>query len=293
MRTLLLCTLILASTLVRAQETDFDAIQIKINDVAPGVYFLEGNGGNIGVSTGSDGVFIIDDQFRELSAKIKAALATLNPAPVKFVLNTHFHFDHSDGNENFGADGAIIIAHQTARERMMRDHSFELLGLSQQAYDASGLPKLTFNDGMTLHFNGNTVNVHHFGPAHTDTDAVYHFVEANVIHTGDIFVTYGLPFIDVPNGGNLNGTIRAMHQIIALADNDTKIIPGHGGLATKADMLAYVTMLETIRDRVWGGVLQGKSLEEITATEPASGYDNGGLVSGANFTKIAYDSFFK
>jgi cyclase len=292
MRKFLLAALLISYSL-HAQDTDFDAIQIKVNDVAPGVYFLEGNGGNVGVSVGDDGVFIIDDDFAELSDKIKAVLARLHPAPVKFVLNTHFHFDHTGGNGNFGADGAILVAQDKARDRLTRAHEFSMLGLSQQAYGSDGLPKLTFTEEMTLHFNGNTVNVRHLGPAHTDTDAIYHFIEANVIHTGDIFVTYGLPFIDVPNGGNLNGTIRAMHQIIVLANDATRIIPGHGTLSTKADMVAYVQMLETVRDRVWDGVRQGKTLEAILATEPTRGFDNGGLVSGENFTRIAYDSFFK
>jgi cyclase len=293
MRKLLAGAMLLASSCLRAQESEFDAIQIVVHDVTPGIYYLEGAGGNIGVSVGDDGMFIIDDQFAALSEKIKAALAGLHPESVKYVFNTHFHYDHSEGNANFGADGAIIVAHEHARERMTRGAVFSMLNASQPAYPAIALPQITFTDGMTLHFNGNTVNVYHFGSAHTDTDAVYHFVESNVIHTGDVFVTYGYPFIDVPNGGNLNGTIRAMHAILALADDDTKIIPGHGALSTKADMLAYVDMLELIRYRVWDGIEQGMTLEAITATEPARGFTNVGDVNAENFTKIVYDSFFK
>jgi glyoxylase-like metal-dependent hydrolase (beta-lactamase superfamily II) len=283
------CAALVVSTPLLAQ----DEVRITANDVAPGIYFLEGDGGNIGVSGGADGTFIIDDQFAELSARIKAALAELNPAPARFVFNTHFHFDHTGGNENFGADGAIIIAHDNVRERMSHDQMISILNVPQPASNPVGLPQITFTDEMTLHFNGHTVNIRHFGPAHTDTDAIYHFVEANVIHTGDVFVRYGYPFVDVPNGGNLNGMIRTMHALIALANDATKIIPGHGALSTKADMLAYVDMLETIRDRVWDGMQQGMTLQQITATEPARGYDNGGFVNAENFTKTVYDSFFK
>ena len=274
-------------------QTDYDAIRITATDVLPGIWYLQGDGGNIGLSTGEDGVFIIDDQFAPLTEKIKAKIAEFSSEPVKFVINSHFHFDHSDGNENFGAGGAIIIAHENARIRMSEDHVISILELDQLAYDETGLPKITFTEDMSLHFNGHTVQLHHFGPGHTDTDAVIHFVEANVIHTGDVFVRYGLPFIDVPNGGNLNGMIRVMHGIIGLADENTKIIPGHGELASRADMEAYVSMLETIRDRVYEGIKAGMTLSQITATEPTRGFAGGGFLNNENFTKIAYDSFFK
>jgi glyoxylase-like metal-dependent hydrolase (beta-lactamase superfamily II) len=285
--------LLLGAATGKAQELDPDQVTIVTNDVSAGLYYLEGNGGNIGLSVGDDGVFMIDDQFAPLTAKIKATIDDLSNEPVKFVFNTHFHFDHSDGNENFGAGGALIVAHENARTRMSSDQLISVLNQPQLAYDEVGLPKITFTDEMTLHFNGNTMQVHHFGSGHTDTDAIYHFVEANVIHTGDVFVRYGLPFIDVPNGGNLNGMIRAMHEIIALADDNTKVIPGHGQLSTKADMEAYVQMLETIRDRVYAGITAGMSLDEITATVPTRDYPQEGFINNAAFSKIAYDSFFK
>ena len=285
--------LLLAASAALAQETDYDAIQITATDVVPGIYYLEGNGGNIVLSVEADGVFIIDDQFAPLTAKIKAKIAQYSDQPVKFVINSHFHFDHSDGNENFGAGGAIIVAQDNARIRMSRDHKISVLNLDQLAYDEVGLPKITFTDEMTLHFNGHTVQLHHYGSGHTDTDAVIHFVDANVIHTGDVFVRYGLPFIDVPNGGNLNGMIRVMHEIIALADDNTRVIPGHGQLSSRADMVDYVTMLETIRDRVYAGIKAGQSLAQITASDPTRGYAGGGFLNNENFTKIAYDSFFR
>ena len=284
---------LMAAILPVQAQTDYDAIEISVTDVVPGIYYLEGDGGNIGLSVGEDGVFIIDDQFAPLTEKIKARISDYSNQPVKFVINSHFHFDHTDGNQNFGAGGSIIIAHENARIRMSEDQLISVLNQDQFAYDEVGLPKITFTEDMSLHFNGQTVRLHHFGPGHTDTDAIIQFVDANVIHTGDVFVRYGLPFIDVPNGGNLNGMIRAMHGIIELADGNTKIIPGHGQLSTRADMVAYVDMLETIRDRVYEGIQAGMTLEQITATEPARGYAGGGFLNNENFTKIAYDSFFK
>lgn len=293
MRKLLSYAVLLAPAFLHAQETDFAAVQITVNDVVPGIYALEGEGGNIGVSIGEEGVFIIDDQFAELSDKIKAAIAGLSPAPVKYVFNTHFHFDHTGGNENFGADGAVIVAHDNTRARMASAQTIPVFNQVQPASAPIGLPQITFSEAMTLRFNGNTVNAYYFGSAHTDTDAVYHFVEANVIHTGDVFVRYGLPFVDVVNGGNVNGMIRNLHAILALANDTTKIIPGHGELATKADMLAYVDMLEAVRYRVWDGIQQGMTLEALVASDPTRDFVNAGPIDGATFTKLVYDSFFK
>jgi cyclase len=282
----LLCTPILVFA-----QTDFDEIEITVSEVTNGIYMLEGSGGNIGLSVGEDGVFIIDDQFGPLTGKIKAAIAEYSNDDVQFVFNTHFHYDHSDGNENFGAGGAIIIAQNNARMRMTEDNFLQVVNVQQNAYNADGLPKITFTDSMTLHYNGHTLQARHFGSGHTDGDTILKFEEANVIHTGDVFVRYGLPFIDVPNGGNLNGIIRVMHGAIAMADADTKVIPGHGQLSGRQDMLDYVEMLETIRDRVYEGITAGMTLEQITATNPVRGYPEG-FLNNESFSKIAYDSFF-
>ncbi|MFT5321387.1 MAG: cyclase [Pseudohongiellaceae bacterium] len=282
----LLCTPIFVSA-----QTDFDEIEITVNEVTNGIYMLEGSGGNIGLSVGEDGVFIIDDQFGPLTQKIKTAIAAYSNDDVQFVFNTHFHYDHSDGNENFGAGGAVIIAQDNARMRMTEDNFLQVVNVQQNAYNADGLPKITFTDSMTLHYNGHTLQAMHFGSGHTDGDTILKFEEANVIHTGDVFVRYGLPFIDVPNGGNLNGIIRVMHGAIAMADADTKVIPGHGQLSGRQDMLDYVEMLETIRDRVYEGIKAGLTLEQITATNPVRGYPEG-FLNNESFSKIAYDSFF-
>jgi cyclase len=286
--TLLLCL----PGLTQAQD-DFDAVQITVEEVRNGIYMLQGSGGNIGLSVGDDGVFIIDDQFAPLTEKIRSAIARYSRENVQFVFNTHFHYDHTDGNENFGTGGAIIVAQENARLRMSQDNFLQVVNVQQEAYDPVGLPKITFTDSMTLHYNGHTLNARHFGSGHTDGDTIVKFEEANVIHTGDVFVRYGLPFIDVPNGGNLNGMIRVMRELIAWSDDDTLIIPGHGQVSRRQDMVDYVQMLETIRDRVYEGISAGMSLEAITATVPTRDYPASGFLNNASFTKIAYDSFFQ
>ena len=284
-------SLLITPLCIFAQD-DFDAIEITVNEVSEGIYFLEGSGGNIGLSVGEDGVFIIDDQFAPLTEKIKVAIAEYSSEDVQFVFNTHFHYDHTDGNENFGAAGAIIVSQDNARLRMTQDNFLQVVNVQQNAYNVDGLPKVTFTDSITLHYNGHTLHARHFGRGHTDGDAIVKFEEANVIHTGDVFVRYGLPFLDVPNGGNLNGMIRVMHEIIAMADDRTKIIPGHGELSSRQDMVDYVSMLEIIRDRVYEGIKAGMTLEQITASKPIRGYPEG-FLNNESFSKIAYDSFFQ
>ena len=180
---------------------DFDAIKIKTKKLSESIYMLEGSGGNIGVCIGEDGTFIIDDQFAPLTEKITAAIGKITPKPGQFLINTHWHFDHTDGNENFGSAGAIIVSHENSRKRMARDEVVALVGTEQKAYSRDGLPKITFKESMSFHYNGETINIFHIGRAHTDGDAIVHFVESNVLHMGDVFVRYVFPFIDEPNGG--------------------------------------------------------------------------------------------
>ena len=262
-------TFLLLPSLVLSQ--DFDNIEITTIPVRDGIYVLQGSGGNIGVSTGADGVLIIDDQFAQLTNKIEAAIAELNDQGVKFVVNSHFHYDHSDGNENFGRAGAYIVAQDNSRRRM---ESTQVLsnGRVQEAYDDVGLPKITFFDAMRFYFNGNTVDLVNSGAGHTDGDAQVFFREANVIHTGDMFVRYGLPFIDQNNGGSLDGMIDALSNIASLIDDDTIIIPGHGQLSNRDDLLEYRNMLVVIRGQLTRAKVQGLSTQEMLATEPADGY---------------------
>jgi len=251
---------------------DFDAIQITTIPVRDGIYMLQGSGGNIGVSIGEDGTFIVDDQFAPLTDKIAAAIAVLTDKPVAFVVNSHFHFDHTGGNENFGRAGAYIVAQDNSRRRMEATQVLAGSGRVQEAYDDVGLPKITFFDAMRFYFNGNTVELVNTGDGHTDGDAQVYFREANVIHTGDMFVRYGLPFIDQNNGGSTEGMIAALSKIAALINNDTIIIPGHGQLSTRDDLITYRNMLVVIRGKLLQARAQGLTPEQMLASTPADGY---------------------
>ena len=264
-----LLTLLFFSSLAPAQ--DFANIEITTTPIRDGIYMLQGSGGNIGVSTGADGTLIIDDQFAPLTDKITAAIRELTNQPVNFVVNSHFHYDHSDGNENFGRAGAYIVAQDNSRRRM---ESTQVLanGRVQEAYDAVGLPKITFFDAMRFYFNGNTVELVNTGSGHTDGDAQVYFRQANVIHTGDMFVRYGLPFIDQNDGGSLDGMIDALSNIAGLIDNDTIIIPGHGQLSDRNDLLEYRNMLVVIRGNLVRAKVQGLTTEQMLVIEPADGY---------------------
>ena len=251
---------------------DFDQVQITTTPVRGSIYMLQGSGGNIGVSIGDDGTFIVDDQFAPLTEKIQAAIRELTPSPVAFVVNSHWHYDHSDGNENFGRAGALIVSQDNSRKRMETRQVVSLNGRIQEPYDPVGLPKITFHESMRFYYNGDLIDVLHHGPGHTDGDAVIYFRDTNVVHTGDVFVRYGLPFIDNPNGGSLDGVIDATWAIAGLIDDDTVIIPGHGQLSTREDLLEYRDMLVTIRERIRGQMARGHTADQIVASNPAEGF---------------------
>ena len=251
---------------------NFDSVEIKITKLTESIYMLEGSGGNIGVLVGNDGIVIIDDQFAPLTEKIKKALTAISNKPVKFVINTHFHGDHTGGNENFGGQGAIIVSHDNARKRLSVDYLFEAMKQTQKALSYEGLPEVTFADSITFHMNGETVHVFYAKNAHTDGDIIIHFKEANIFHTGDVFVRYGFPFIDQGGGGSIDGMIKAIENLIAVTNDQSKIIPGHGNLSTKKDLIDYKDMLVTVRKRVADGIKQGKTLQQIADSDPLKGY---------------------
>ena len=265
---LLLCFIFCSS--VDAQN--FDSVEIRTTKLTESIYMLEGSGGNIGALIGNDGIIIIDDQFAPLTEKIKAALSKISDKPVKFVLNTHFHGDHAGGNENFGNQGAIIVAHDNARKRLSVDYFFEAHNQTQKASPYEALPKVTFADSVTFHMNGQTVHVFYVKNAHTDGDIIIHFKESNILHCGDVFVRYGFPFIDQGAGGSIDGMINAIERLIAVTNDQSKIIPGHGQLSTKKDLVDYRTMLVTVRNKVADGIKQGKTLQQIADSDPLKGY---------------------
>ncbi len=269
---------------------DFENIQIQTTRVTESIYMLQGSGGNIGVSIGDDGTFIVDDQFAPLTDKIVAAIAELTDHPVDFVINSHWHYDHSDGNENFGRAGAIIVAQENSRRRMETDQVVSLSNRPQPAYSEEGLPKITFLESMRFYYNDNTIDVIHTGPGHTDGDAQVYFRDANVFHTGDMFFSSGRPFIDQPNGGSTDGMIDALWSIAGLIDDDTVIIPGHGQLSTRTDLLEYRMMLVTIRGRIKDQIAQGRSVDQVVAANPARGYAEPGAGT-ERWLRAAYEEY--
>jgi cyclase len=251
MRIKLLAVAALAAAPAAAQQ-DFSQVEIKADKVAEGVYMLTGRGGNIGLSVGKSGALMVDGQYRQLSAKILAAVKAITPEPLRIVANTHWHSDHVDGNENLGRAGALLVAHENVRRRMSSEQFMGIFGRKVPPSPEGALPVVTFTDAVTFHWNGDEIHVFHVDPAHTDGDAVVHFVKADVIHMGDLFFNGGYPFIDTSSGGRIDGVIAAADKVLALAGADTRIIPGHGPLATKADLQSYRDTLSTLRGRIVG-----------------------------------------
>jgi glyoxylase-like metal-dependent hydrolase (beta-lactamase superfamily II) len=258
---------------LRAQMGDPSKVNVKVTPVAAGVSMIEGAngfaGGNVTVSAGSDGLFLIDDELAPLSPKLKAALATLSKKPVRFVVNTHWHSDHTGGNPAMAAAGAVIVAQENVRKRVSVDQVIEFMGnkTTVPALPPAALPVVTFADDVTLNVNGDEVHVMHVPPAHTDGDAIVHFKKANVIATGDTVVG-GFPLVDSGSGGSFDGFLTAADKILALADDNTKIVPGHGPLMTRADLVAFRQMLVEARDRIEKLMAAKKTVDEAKAAEP-------------------------
>jgi glyoxylase-like metal-dependent hydrolase (beta-lactamase superfamily II) len=241
-------------------QQDFSKVEIKAEKLSDTVYMLTGEGGNIGLSIGEDAVLMIDDQFAPLTPKIQEAIAKLTPKPVKLLVNTHWHSDHTGGNENFGRAGALIVAHENVRKRLSTDGFVEFLGMKTKAEPRIALPTITFARETVFNVNGDELRVVHVPNAHTDGDAIVYFTKSNVIHMGDIFFNKLYPFIDSSSGGSAAGVIASADRVLKTAREDTRIIPGHGPLASKADLKAYRDMLATVSGRIQKQVKSGKSL---------------------------------
>ena len=275
----------------QAQEDKFAGVEIKTHQVVPGIYMLVGKGGNIGVSAGADGVFMIDDQFAPLTDRITAAVAALSDQPIRFLVNTHWHGDHTGGNENLGNQGVLIVAHDNVYERMSGDTEIAAFNTVVPASPKVALPVITFNDNVTFRLNGEEISVVHYRNSHTDGDSVIHFRNANVIHTGDIWFNGFYPFIDVSSAGSIDGIISSVKTLLGLADDNTRIIPGHGPLSDKQGLQGYLEMLETVRDRMNKLIAEGISLEEIIELKPNADYDaalGNGFINPEQFLRILY-----
>src|SRR2546423_291850 len=282
--------LVFAVAPAAAAQVNYDTVQVRTLKVGDGVYMLQGAGGNIGVSVGSDGVILVDDQFAPLSDKIKAAVAALG-GPIRFLLNTHWHGDHTGGNENFAKSGVVIVAHENVRRRMSVEQFVAVFNQRVPASPTGALPVVTFTDAVTFYLNGDSINVFHVAPAHTDGDAIIWFRRANVIHMGDTFFNGRYPLIDLSSGGSIDGMVGAADRVLALADANTKIIPGPGPLGDRAALQAYRTMLATIRDRIRQAVTAGRTLEQVQAAKPTAEFDavwGSGRITPTLFVEMLY-----
>jgi glyoxylase-like metal-dependent hydrolase (beta-lactamase superfamily II) len=266
---------------------------VETTRLTDNLHMLKGSGGNLVVCTGDDGIFLVDDQYAPLTERILAAIAEIQEGPVRFVVNTHWHFDHTGGNENFGKAGSVLVAHENVRERMSADQFNRFLDREIPASPHVALPVVTFDAGVTFHLNGQTLEVRHFANAHTDGDAAVFFREANVIHTGDI-VFYGLyPFVDVDSGGSIDGIIDACEVFLEEADAETQFVVGHGPLIGRAELETYLDMMVEIRARIATRIEAGDDLAAVQASRPTADWDEtwgNTWLNGDQITELVYRS---
>ena len=260
--------------LMAAFGWDFDKAEIRTEKLDDNFYVLFGLGGNIGVSIGPQGTLIVDDQFPEMIPKVNAALGKLGSEKINFAINTHWHFDHAEGNLALGPDGTWVVAQENSREKMLSDNVINLVSAQylQKAYPKDALPVMTFGDRMQFHFNDQTIDLLHFGPAHTTGDAAIYFRGVNAIHMGDVF-NRGYPFIDADSGGEIDGMIAFCEAVLGVIDQQTKVIPGHGEVSDYAGLASYIAMLKTVRLRVNELIADGKTFEQILAAKPTAEFD--------------------
>lgn len=269
----LLLSIVFTSTDSIAHANEQPEVKIKTEQLSDGLYVLFGQGGNIGLSVGDDGVYIIDDQYAPLTDKISAAIDKVTDKPIRFVINTHWHGDHTGGNENFGKAGAVIVAHDNVRKRMSTKQVMKAFGREVEASPKAALPVITFDNELSLHLNDDDMRVYHVANAHTDGDAIIYFEKDNILHMGDTYFNIGYPFIDVGSGGSIDGYIKAVERGLSLSDTDTKIIPGHGPMSNKAELQKFGSMLKALRDKVAKLKDEGRSLEEVIEAKPSAEYD--------------------
>lgn len=272
-------------------QQDFSTVEIKTTKVTDGIYMLEGAGGNLGLCVGEDGTFLIDDQYAPLTEKILTAIREVTDQPVKYVFNTHWHGDHTGGNENFGKAGALLVAHEFVRARMSVEQFMSAFNSKVPASPAEALPVVTFSETVTFHLNNDEIQAVYAGPAHTDGDSFIYFKKANVIHTGDLYFSDGYPFIDQSSGGSLTGMIRAVDQILGLIDRDTRIISGHGSLKAVSDYKEFRDMLATVKSRISRLIQKSMSLQEVIEAKPTKDLDEQwgqSFMKPDDFVRIAY-----
>ena len=285
----MLCLSLVLAAPAGAQDRDFSKVEVKAEKVAGNVYMLTGSGGNIGLSIGEDGVVVIDDQFAPLAAKIQAAIKGLTDKPVRFVLNTHWHFDHTGGNEDFGKS-ATLIAHDNVRKRLA-EGSAGLLGNKIDPAPKGALPIITFDQSLTVHLNGEDIRALHYAKGHTDGDSIVYFPQSNVVHMGDDFVTYGFPFVDVSSGGSVLGMVANDEKAMGSLPSDVKVIPGHGPVSSKADVAKFTEMLRDCIGLVDAARKQGKTLAQMKQENVLAKYDalGQGFIKTPDFIDLIYN----
>ncbi|MEP6738529.1 MAG: MBL fold metallo-hydrolase [Chryseolinea sp.] len=275
-----------------AQE-NFDSVKVTAQKLSDHVYMLKGAGGNIGILVGNDGTLMVDDQFAPLTNKINGVIKSIDPGEIRFLINTHIHGDHSGSNENFKRMGATVVAQDNVFKRMSSESVNSRTKEVTPPRDKDAWPVVTFPNSMTLHLNDETIELVYFGPAHTDGDLAVWFKGANIFHMGDMFVTYGYPYIDYGSGGSVNGFIANLDKVIGLMNDQTKIIPGHGDICTINDVKTLRNKIADIRDQVAAALKKGKKPEEITGMGITDKYEaelGKGFIKGKDFVLLAAEN---
>lgn len=281
------------AVLALAVATPAQEPRIRTVAVAGNVHMLMGQGGNIGVCVGEDGTFLIDDQFAPMHDQIKAAVEELTDEPVRFLVNTHWHGDHTGGNERFGEAGAVIVAHENVRKRLSVEQFQKSLGRKTPPSPKAALPVITFASDVAFHMNGEDIRVHHVDPAHTDGDSIVWFEKANVVHMGDVFFNGAYPFIDLDSGGSLRGMIAAVDHVLGKIDDRTKVIPGHGELGDKAALQRYRDLLAEVQERMRKLIAAGRTIDDVLAEKPTAEWDEQwgkGFMKPEVWVRIVYDA---
>ena len=291
MKSLLLIAILFASiNSLSAQNKPVEITTFQLSDT---VYMLKGRGGNVGISTGGDGLYIIDDQIRPVTSQLLQAIRKVSDEPIRFVINTHYHADHTGGNETIGAAGTVIISHDNIRKRMTTEQVSVFMQNTTPPYPKDALPILTFNDRMSLHLNGETATAYYVANGHTDGDSIIHFPGSNVIHMGDMFFNAQYPYVDLDAGGSIQGMVAAADLALSLADESTRIIPGHGPLGMTEDLKNYRDYLINAGANVQELIDKDMSLQQVIAAEPTKEWDESlgkAWITPAQFTTFIYNS---
>ena len=284
--------LLMAAFVAKAQQ-NFDTVKIRPIKVTDQIYMLKGSGGNIGLLIGNDGLMMVDDQFAPLSNKIIEAIKSISQNSIRFLVNTHIHGDHTGGNDNFSKQGVTVVAHDQVRERMKKEQVNKRMNRTTPPREKDALPVVTFSDKLNFHLNDEEIELVHLDRGHTDGDVAVYFKKANVIHTGDAFVRYGYPFIDTDSGGGINGFISSLDKLLLIMNDQTKVIPGHGELATKVDVKTLREQITDILDQVAKALKKGKKVGEISSLGITDKYDEKlgkGFLKGKDFVVLIAES---